>query len=82
MIDHKLKMLIPPLAIDNEFFVAYFSILERCKTKGAVGEVCTLLRIWPFSAHHQQARQQNKVKLEGKGTPTTVGMQKPEETGV
>jgi hypothetical protein len=33
------------------FFVAYFSILVRCKTKGAVGAVCALLRIWPLSAY-------------------------------
>ncbi len=32
------------------FFVAYFLILVRCKTKGAVGAVCALLRIWPLSA--------------------------------
>jgi hypothetical protein len=62
------------------FFVPNFSIIERCKTKGAVGEVCALLRIWPLSAHQQQARQQNKGKLEGQGMPTTAGMPKPEET--
>jgi hypothetical protein len=28
------------------FFVAYFSILVRCKTKGAVGAVCSLVQIW------------------------------------
>jgi hypothetical protein len=33
------------------FFVAYFSILVRCKTKGAVGAVCASLRIWPLSAY-------------------------------
>ncbi len=30
------------------FFVAYFSILVGCKTKGTVGAVCALLRIWPL----------------------------------
>jgi len=34
-----------------KFFVAYFSILVRCKTKDAVGAVCALLRIWPLSAY-------------------------------
>ncbi len=33
------------------FFVAYFSILVRCKTKVAVGAVFALLRIWPVSAY-------------------------------
>ncbi len=32
------------------FFVAYFSILVRCKTNGAIGAVCAFLRIWPLSA--------------------------------
>jgi hypothetical protein len=32
------------------FFIAYFSFLVRCKTKGAVGAVCALLRIWTLSA--------------------------------
>jgi hypothetical protein len=31
----------------QNFFIAYLSILVRCKTKGAVGAVCALLRIWP-----------------------------------
>ncbi len=30
------------------FFAVYFSILVRCKTKGAGGVVCALLRICPF----------------------------------
>jgi hypothetical protein len=37
-------MFIPPLPIDNFFFSSV------CKTKGAVGAVCALLRIWPLSA--------------------------------
>ncbi len=32
-------------------FTIYFSILVRCKTIGAVGAVCALLRIWPLSAY-------------------------------
>ncbi len=32
------------------FFIAHLSILVRCKTKGAVGAVCTLLGIWPLCA--------------------------------
>jgi hypothetical protein len=31
------------------FFEAHLSILVRCKTKGAVGVVCALLRIWLLS---------------------------------
>jgi hypothetical protein len=38
------------LLLIMKFFVAYFSILVRCKTKGAVRVVCPLLRIWPLSA--------------------------------
>ncbi len=34
------------------FFVAYFSILVRCKTKGAAGAVCALLRILPLMANY------------------------------
>ncbi len=49
-IEDNQKKFIPPLAIDNEFFAAYFSILVRYKTKGAVGAVCALLHIWPLSA--------------------------------
>jgi hypothetical protein len=40
-----IKKCIPPLAIDNKFFIAYLSILVRCKTKGALRVVCVLMRI-------------------------------------
>jgi hypothetical protein len=45
--DDDQKKFIPQLAI---FFIAHLSILVRCKTKGAVGEVCATLRIWPLGA--------------------------------
>jgi hypothetical protein len=38
------------LAIDTEFLHLEFSILLRCKTKGAVGAVCALLCNWQLSA--------------------------------
>jgi hypothetical protein len=31
------------------FFIAYLQIIVRCNTKGTVGAVCVLLRIWPLS---------------------------------
>jgi hypothetical protein len=31
-----IKKFMPPMAIDNKFFIAYLPILVRCKTKGAV----------------------------------------------
>jgi hypothetical protein len=48
MKDDKEKKFIPQLAID--FFIAHLPILVQCKTKGAVGEVCTLLRNWQLGA--------------------------------
>jgi len=47
--DDNQKKFIPPLAIANEFFIAYLSILVQFKTKGAVRAVCALLGM-PLSA--------------------------------
>jgi hypothetical protein len=46
------KKLIPQLAIDSEFFHRriYQSLYDVCKTKGAVGAVCALLRNWQLYA--------------------------------
>jgi hypothetical protein len=32
------------MAIETEFFITHLPILVRCKTKGAVGAVCAILR--------------------------------------
>jgi hypothetical protein len=40
----------------QNFFIAYLPILVRCKTKGAVREVCVLLRIWPFKVLTNEKR--------------------------
>jgi hypothetical protein len=46
--DDKQKKFIPQLAIDTKFFHRAFA--NPCKTKGAVGEVCTLLHNWQLGA--------------------------------
>jgi hypothetical protein len=44
------KKFIAQLPIDSEFFTAHLPILVQCKTKGAVGAVCALLRNWQLGA--------------------------------
>jgi hypothetical protein len=34
------------LQLTQNFFIAHLPILVRCKTKGAVGVVCTLVPYW------------------------------------
>jgi hypothetical protein len=44
------KYLFPRWPWTENFFIAYLSILEQCKIKGAIRAVLNLLRIWPLSA--------------------------------
>jgi len=44
-------MFILQLAMIQHFFIAHLQILVQCKTKGTVGAVCGLLRIWPLGAY-------------------------------
>ena len=47
------------------FFIAYFSILVRCKTKGAIGAVCALLRNWQLGAELPITVRNGAVTLTG-----------------
>jgi hypothetical protein len=49
------------------FFIAHLPILVRCKTKGAVGKMCALLRNWQLGANCQLLYEMTGKERKGDG---------------
>jgi hypothetical protein len=62
--DDDQKKFIPKLAIDTEFFfIAHLPNLVRCKTKGAVGALCTLPRNWQLDVTLKGSRKMGDGRI-------------------